>query len=134
MSCVAVKIGIKVIEGGTFSKEFLWETGNPAVAVNLTGFTAKFAIREKLTDGVALIDGVDVTDPWTADGDTGVYFNPLVTGRFMLYLNDGDVQSLCARHADIVGVYDVFLYSPAGEAVFKLYGPCKIPASVTRWP
>lgn len=133
MGCVDAKVNIRVIEGGTFRREFLWETGDPPVAVDLTGFTAKFAIREKLTDVAALVSGTESLVPWVADGDTGVYFDPLVTGAFALYLNDADVQSLCARHSDITGVYDMFLYSPAGEAVFKIYGSCKIPAAVTRW-
>ena len=133
MSCVEAKVNIRVVEGGTFSKEFLWETGSPAVAVDLSGYTALFAIREKLSDTAALVEGEEVATPWAADGDTGVYFDPVVTGQFMLYLNDEDVQALCTRHADIVGVYDLFLYSPAGEAVLKIYGTCKIPAAVTRW-
>jgi len=133
MGCVAAKINIVLYQDCTFSKEFWWEVGDPAAAVDLTGYTAKFAIREKLADTTALVEGTNSAVPWEADGDTGVYFDPLVTGKFKLYLNDGDVQAMCARHASIVGVYDVFLYSPAGEAVFKLYGTCKIPAAVTRW-
>jgi hypothetical protein len=133
MGCVAVKVNIIIYEGGTFYKEFLWETGSPAEAVDLAGYTAKFAIREKLTDTTTLVEGEEVVTPWVADGDTGIYFDPAVDGRFIFYLNDEDVQALCSRHVDITGVYDVFLYSPAGEAVFKLYGTCKIPASVTRW-
>jgi hypothetical protein len=133
MSCVEAKVNIRVIEGGTFSKEFLWESGDPAEAVDLDGYTAKFTIREKMTNTTALVEGEEVDTPWAADGDTGIYFDSVITGKFLFYLNDEDVQSLCARHADIVGVYDLFLYSPAGEAVLKIYGTCKIPAAVTRW-
>ena len=72
MSCIDAKVNIRIIEGGTFDKEFLWESGDPAVAVDLTRYSAKFAIREKLADTTALVEGEEVSDPWETDGDTGI--------------------------------------------------------------
>lgn len=130
MGCVAVKVNIIVYEGGTFDQVFQWKSGDPAVAVDLTGYTAKFTIRAELPSAV-LISAVEAPT-WTADADSGVYMDDASEGKYRMYINDADTAGICIDNEDIEGVYDLFLYSPAGEAVFKQYGKALLKAAVTR--
>jgi hypothetical protein len=132
MGCVAVKVPLVIYEGGTVNRIFQWKTGDPAVAVNLTGFTAKFTVRAKITDTVALLSLINKAGPWAADTDSGIYLDDADEGKYQLYVKDDDADSLCVAHADVIGVYDLFLYSAAGEALLKQYGKCTIYAAVTR--
>lgn len=131
MGCVAVKVNIVVYEGGTFDQTFQWKSGDPAVAVDLTGYTAKFTVRAEMA-GVALVSATEASVPWTADEDSGVYLDDAAEGKYRMYINDADAVDLCADNVDVMGVYDLFLYSPSGEAVFKQYGNCALKAAVTR--
>jgi len=135
MSCVEANIPITILEGGTFDKSYLWKTGNPAVAVDLTGYTAKMMIRAKLADATPLLSVPLGTVPWVADADTGIYIYAQTgedIGKYRIYLKDDDTLGMCAGHKDINGVYDLFLYTFAGEAVLKQYGAATIKAAVTR--
>jgi hypothetical protein len=131
MGCVAAKVNIVVYEGGTFDQTFQWKSGDPAIAVDLTGYTAKFTIRAEMA-GSSLVSATEASLPWEADADSGVYLDDADEGKYRMYVNDADAVALCADNVDIDGVYDIFLYSPAGEAVLKQYGKCAIKAAVTR--
>ena len=52
----AFKLNLKVDQGGTYSKVVTWKAGTPAVAVNLTGCTARMHVRAKLADLAVLLD------------------------------------------------------------------------------
>ena len=136
MSCIRANIPITIVEGGTFDKTFQWKTGDPAVAVDLTGFTGVMTIRAKLADVVALQSVPNDAGPWVADADTGIYIYdqsvPADVGKVRAYIKDDDTLGMCAAHKDIAGVYDLFLYSPAGEAVLQIYGVATMIAAVTR--
>lgn len=132
MTCKVTKIPLVIYESGTFDQTFQWKTGDPLVVVDLTGFTAKFTFRVKLTDIIVLLSGIQQTGPWSADGLSGIYFDEAFSGKYRFYINDEDTLGLCAEHKDINGVYDLFLYSPAGESVLKQYGTAKIVAASTR--
>lgn len=132
MGCVAVKANIVIYEGGTFDQEFIWETGAVPTAVNITGFTAKFTVRAKATDAVALISVTKGTSPWAADVTSGIYIDTPLTGMYRIYLNDTTTTDICAGHVDIKGVYDLFLTSAAGEVLFKQYGKATLKYAVTR--
>lgn len=47
-------IDLEVYKGSTFTKVIQWKTGEPAVAVNLTGCTARMQIRKSVNDTVIL--------------------------------------------------------------------------------
>lgn len=135
MSCVAANIDITIYEGGTFNRSFLWKTGTPAVAVNLTGYTANMMIRAKLADALPLLTVPIQASSWVADAETGIYLYAQSgedTGKYRIYLKDDDTLGLCAAHKDITGVYDLFFYNSAGEAILKQYGSATIKAAVTR--
>jgi hypothetical protein len=133
---IRLNTDITIVEGGTFNSTYQWKTGSPSLPVDLTGYTAVGSIRSKLTDVAALLAIPNKAAPWAADGDTGIYIYPNGSppddqGKWRIYLKDDDTKGLCTAHKDIVGVYDVFLYSPAGEAVFQQYGVATIKASST---
>lgn len=137
MSCIRVEIPLTIIEGGTLNKTFQWKTGDPLLPVDLTGFTAHMQIRAKLKEEVVLLDVPSSIEVWAADEDTGIYFYDGVTipddeGKWRIYLRDNDTMGLCVLHKNIIGVYDNFLYSAAGEAVLQQFGVATILASVTR--
>ena len=133
MGCIAVKIPLTIYEGGTFDRTFQWKSGDPAEAVDLTGFTARMAVRAKNTDAVPVLTVPFVSTPWAEDGATGVYLvDAGVDGKYRIYLKDSDTIGICATNKDIDGVYDLFLVSPAGESVLKQYGVARLIAAVTR--
>lgn len=137
MSCIRANIPITIVEGGTFNRTFQWKTGDPPVAVDLIEFTAHMQVRAKLRDETPLLDVPFNEELWVADGDTGVYLYdgesvPTDKGKWRVYLKDNDTLGLCINHKNIEGVYDLFLYNPAEEAVLQQYGVATIIAAVTR--
>ena len=56
MKCIAANIDIIIIEGGTFDKTYQWKTGDPAVAVDLTGYSANMQIRAKTKSETILLE------------------------------------------------------------------------------
>ena len=132
MGCIAAKINLTIYEGGTFDKEFQWKTGDPLTAVDLTGYIARLTIRDDITDSVAILSLMHQTGPWTADIASGIYLDDADEGKYRIYINDEDSESICPDHVNIDGVYDLFLESPDGESVLKQYGSAKLIAAVTR--
>lgn len=133
MGCVGAEISLTLYEGGTFDRKFTWKTGDPPVAVDLTGYRARMAIKRKLTDTDALITVNSTTDEWAPDAATAIYFGQ-DGGEwyYRIYLRDDDTLGLCQDRKDIEGVYDLFLENPYGESVLKQYGPIHIKAAVRR--
>ena len=132
MGCIAAKIPIIIYEGGTFDKSFIWKSGNPPEQVDLTGYTARMAVRVNNTDATPLISLTEKTEEWVPDGDSGIYISEGGTGEYRIYINDEDTSGICAEHVDIDGVYDLFLETSEGESVLKLYGKAKLIAAVAR--
>jgi len=141
MKCIAANIDIVILEGGTFDKTYQWKTGDPAVAVDLTGYTANMQIRLKTKSETVLLEVPYQQQAWTADGDTGIYiyndeyddeYSSDDIGKWRIYLRDNDTLGLCEAHKTIIGAYDLFLYNPSGESVLKQYGIATITPAVTR--
>jgi hypothetical protein len=140
MSCIRANIPITIIEGGTFNKTFQWKTGTPSLPVDLTGYTAHMQVRAKIKDVSPLLIVDSVLAAWSPDCNTGIYFyndeyeehDPDDVGKWRVYIKDEDTKDLCSSHKDISGVYDLFLYSPSGEALLQVYGVAAIIAAVTR--
>ena len=129
MNCVPVESPIVILQNGTFDKSYSWGIGNPPVIVDITGFTGVMTIREKLKDTTPILVLNTITQAWSADGPTGLYFT---NEEWRIYINNTDSRIFCPSKRDIVGVYDLFLINPSGEAVFKQYGPASMIASVTE--
>jgi hypothetical protein len=130
MGCIAANIDLTIYEGGTFDQTFIWKTGDPAVAVDLTGYSAEFKLSLKINDDAAMIECDSQASPWVAGGVSGIYIDNPELGEFKLYLNESDVSNICLK--DIVAIYDLFLYNPSGESVLKMYGNASIKAAIAR--
>jgi hypothetical protein len=136
--CIRVEAPITIVEGGTFDQIFQWKSGSPAEVVDLTGYSAKMQVRSSFKSTTVLIDVPNATVSWEADGDTGVYIfddsESPETGnwKWRVYINETDTEGICASHADITGVYDLFLYNADGEAVLQQYGAAYLMAACTR--
>jgi len=131
-TCLAAKVALVILEGGTFDRDFQWKSGSPAVAVDLTGYNAAMDIRTELASDTPLISLALEAGPWAADANSGIYITDAAEGMFKIYIKEEDTMGLCATHEDVTAVYDIFLTSSDGEAVFKMFGACKILAAVTR--
>jgi hypothetical protein len=133
MGCVAVEVALVIYEGGTFDRKFTWRTGDPPVAVDLTGFQARMAIKKKITDTEPLLEIDSTSDSWAADSKTAVFFGT-EGGEwyYRVYIRDDDTLGLCSGLKDIDGVYDLYLENPYGETVLKQYGQARIAAAVRR--
>jgi hypothetical protein len=134
---IRANVDITIIEGGTYDRTFQWKSGDPAVAVDLMGWSGRMMIRSKLTDTVPLLTAPAATEAWSADGDTGIYIydsdsEPDDMGKYRIYLNDVDTLGMCATHKNITGVYDLFLTNVSGEVVYQQYGVATIYAASTR--
>lgn len=135
MSCYNFSCPITITEGGTFDQQFRWQSGDPLVPVDLTGYTSLMEIRAKLPDVEPLLRLPFSVEPWAADGATGIYLDAdPSTGIYRMVINDDDTWGLCPAHKDVAGIYNLFLYAPNGEAVLRQFGAATILASAARKP
>ena len=133
MGCVACEVPITIYEGGTFDRKYVWKTGDPAVAVDLTGYRARMALKRKLSDPDPLITIDSTSEVWEPDHQTAIFFGA-ENGEwhYRIYIRDDDTLGLCSGLKDIDGVYDLFLENPYGETVLRQYGTANIKAAVRR--
>jgi hypothetical protein len=132
VGCVAANIDITIYEGGTFDQTYQWKTGDPAVAVDLTGYSARMSVKKKITDTGSLLNILYIPGTFTPDLATGIYITNPSNGFYRVYIRDNDTLGLCVGFKDIIGVYDLFLMNSFGETVLKQYGTANIIAAVTR--
>lgn len=133
MNCIAIKNNITIYEGGTYDDiPFTWYDTDGETPIDLSGYTAAMQIREKMNSSSVLISITEASSSWSADSTSGIYIDSPATGQFRIYIKDDDTLGMCGDHKDIIGYYDLFLYSASGEAVLKVYGTCHIYAAVTR--
>lgn len=71
-------IDLEVYKGSTFVKIIQWKTGTPAVAVNLTGCTARMQIRKSVNDTAVL-------DTLTTENSRLHIYEP-TSGRFKIII------------------------------------------------
>jgi hypothetical protein len=88
-------IDLEVFKGSTFVKIIQWKTGTPAVAVNLTGCTARMQIRKSVNDTVIL-------DTLTTENSKLQIHEPL-NGKFKIIIP----AASSTAYAFNSGVYDL---------------------------
>jgi hypothetical protein len=104
----------------------------------LVGYTGLGTVKTKIKDVDALIELPFQDSEWVEDGETGIYIpntmgSPEEEGWFRAYINDLDVQSICGDYQkQISASYDIFLYTPSGEAALQLYGVATLIPANTR--
>lgn len=113
-------IDLTIYQGSTFSKTFQWKTGNPPTPVNLTGYTARMQIRQKVTSETPIIT-------LTTENGRIIIRDPL-EGRFSLEISAEDTAALSFKSA----VYDLEFSSPSGIVVRLFEGSVTLSPEVTR--
>lgn len=113
---------ITVYQGATFRNRFIWKTGDPAVPVDITGYTVRMQIRpSKRSDRVfANLDndtlgGITLTD--AANGQFDVRIEADVTDEFSSFVK---------------AVYDIELEAPDGTVTRLVEGQVTVSLQVTR--
>ena len=113
-------INIIIYQGSTFTKDFAWKTGEPALPVNLTGYTAKMQIREKVSETAIILE-------LSTDNGRIVITNPL-EGHFTLNISASDTAAMNFKNA----VYDFEFTSPDGIVRRIFGGSVSLSLEVTR--
>lgn len=117
-------VNINIYEGATFSQTFQWKTGDPAIPVDLTGYTGIMHIRAAIEDETTLLSLT------TALGGI-IIETPPADGKYTIFIPAADTTGLCADHELIVAVYDLFLISGT-TYMMQQYGNALIYPAVTR--
>ena len=118
------RVDLTIYEGATFNQTFQWKTGDPAVPVDLTGFSARMHIRESIESETALLE-------LDSDGGGVVIDDPPADGKYSVHLAATETAGLCRDHERINAVYDILLILD-DVVLLQQYGKAKIYPSVTR--
>jgi hypothetical protein len=113
-------IDLEVYKGSTFVKIIQWKTGTPAVAVNLTGCTARMQIRKAVNDTTVL-------DNLTTENAKIVIHEPL-NGKFKIVIP----ATVSSAYAFTSAVYDLELVFTDGTVTRVIEGCLTAVPEVTR--
>lgn len=116
---IPAKIDLEIYQGSTFRKTFIWKTGDPTAPVDLTGYTARMQIRERITDDSPVIE--------LTTENSRIILTP-AEGKIELHLTDADTSTITIKK----GVYDLELVSPGGDVRRLVEGTVKVFPEVTR--
>ena len=116
---MAGKLNLKINQGETFRHGIFWKDAEE-VAINITGFTARMHIRERLESATTLME-------LTTENGRIVIVNA-VEGEIRLYITAAD-STLISWAA---GVYDLEMVSPSGEVTRLIEGKVTVSKEVTR--
>lgn len=112
------KLDMTLYQGTTFRKTLIWKTGDPAVSVNLSGYTARMQARRKLSDPEILFELT------TENGGIAL---TSAEGKITLYLSDVQTTALEGR-----AVYDLEVVAPNNDVIRLVEGRITISPEVTR--
>jgi hypothetical protein len=115
----AAKLKLLIEQGATFRKVLTWKAGTPAVAVNLTGCTARMHMRGVITDTVPLITLTTENGGITLGG---------VAGTIELVITATATAAITWTTA----VYDLEIVFASGDVRRLVYGPVTVTPEVTR--
>lgn len=113
-------IDLEVYKGSTFVKIVQWKTGTPAVAVNLTGCTARMQIRKAVNDTTVL-------DTLTTENSKLAIHEPL-NGKFKIIIPAATSTAYTFTSA----VYDLEIVFSDGTVTRVIEGCLSAVPEVTR--
>lgn len=116
----ASKYGIRIEQGATYEKEFIWKAGDPAAPVDLTGCTAKLQIRETVSSPNTLLS-LSTDNARIVLGGTA--------GTITLKLTAVETAALVGW---VNAVYDLEITFTSGFVRRLLQGSVKLSPEVTR--
>lgn len=114
-------LDLTIYKGSTFVKSIQWKTGDPAVAVDLTGCTARMQVRKSPCDSV-ILESLS-----TSNGK--ILITDAINGKFQIRIS-ADVSS---AYTFVSGVYDLELVFPDGTITRIIEGNFIAMPEVTRW-
>lgn len=115
----AAKLKLTIEQGATFRKTLTWKTGTPAVAVDLTGCTARMHIRTEIASPTPLV---------SLTTENGGIILGGAAGTIVLLIT----ATATAAIAWEAGVYDLEIILANGDVRRLLYGPVAVSLEVTR--
>lgn len=113
-------VNLTIYQGSTFMQEFQWKTGNPAVPVNLTGYTARMQIRSKVADPTIISN--------LTTENSGITFPDAIAGKFVLEISATATALMDFKSA----VYDLEMIMPNGKVKRLFGGSVALSPEVTR--
>ena len=113
---MAGKLDITIEQGADWKLELIWETGNPASLVNLTGYSARFQVATRHSASTPLIERTQAA---------GIALGG-AAGTIVITLNEIQTAALPAQKA----VWDLVLRSLSGEDTRLLEGVALITPEV----
>lgn len=116
---MAAIVDIEQDQGATLSRQFIWKTGEPALEVDLTGYTARMHIR-------TAVDATTITLELTTEN--GRITLGGVAGTIDLLVDATTTATLVAGTYR----YDLELVSAGGYVTRLIEGKFKVRAEVTR--
>lgn len=113
-------LDLTIYKGSTFVKSIQWKTGDPAVAVDLSGCTARMQVRKSPCDSVIL-------ESLTTQNNKIVITEPL-NGKLEIRIS----AETSSAYTFVDGVYDLELVFPTGTVTRIIEGNFTASPEVTR--
>lgn len=119
MSAAPAGFAIDLYQGATWRETFTWQTGDPAVNVDLTGCTARLQVRATVNSPIKLIELTTENGGITLGG---------TSGTIELHFAPADTEGANWRD----GVYDLEIVMGGGYVRRLLSGVVLLDPEVTR--
>lgn len=114
------KVSIVIYQGSTFQKYFTWKAGDPALPVNITGYTIRCQFRSKQSSPDVLLE--------FTIANSKVVIVDAIGGHFMLTLTAEETAAIEFKSA----VYDIEVVSPGGYVTRLIEGSVSVSPEITR--
>lgn len=101
-------LDLTVYKGSTFSRLIQWKTGDPAIPVDLTGFTARMQIRKT-------VNSTDILDTLTSENNRLTIYAP-TEGRIRIDIS----AEQSAAYTFTLAAYDLEIVSNDNQNVQRL--------------
>lgn len=108
-----------IYQGASFDRVFTWQVGDPATAVNLTGYTGRMQVRAAVGSPTTIVELTTSNGRMTLGG---------AAGTITLAITASDTAALAPGQY----VYDMEMVSSGGEVTRLLEGRATVSAEVTR--
>lgn len=113
-------LDLTIYKGSTFVKSIQWKTGDPAVAVDLTGCTARMQVRKNPCDSVIL-------ESLTTE-NSKIVITDALNGKFEIRIS----PEVSSAYTFISGVYDLELVFPDATVIRIIEGGFNAIPEVTK--
>lgn len=121
----AERYDIRVEVGADFKRTFTWMQADGETPVDITGYSAVLAIRERHDDEEPLLELTNDVDGGLVLGDAA--------GTIEVHATAAMTETLPQHESGLInGVYDLLLTSSGGERRRLVEGRCRIASASSR--